>query len=207
MMVRMDARVDAYIAKAQPFAQPILNHIREVMHKALPDVQETIKWSMPFFTTKSGRIIANMAAFKAHASFGLWSSSVRAEMTAAGFDSSEGMGTLGKITSVKDLPADKQLVKWAKAAAAAVEGGESLMKRPKKAATKPLPEMHPEFAAALKKSKTATKVYAEFSPSCQREYLEWINEAKRDATRTTRVEQAVAWIAEGKQRNWKYQNC
>lgn len=206
-MVRMmDARVDAYIAKAQPFAQPVLNHIREVMHRALPDVQETIKWSMPFFTTKSGKILANMAAFKAHASFGLWSSSVRKEMTAAGFDSSEGMGTLGKITSVKDLPADKLLVKWVKAAADAVEGGESLMKRQNKA-PKPLPEMHPEFAAALKKSKAAAKVYAEFSPSCQREYLEWINEAKRDATRASRIEQAVTWIAEGKQRHWKYQGC
>lgn len=206
MMVRMDARVDAYIAKAQPFAQPILNHIRETMHRALPDVQETIKWSMPFFTTSGGKIVANMAAFKAHCSFGLWASSVRAQLKEAGFESDGSMGTLGRITSVKDLPGDRLLIKLIKEAAAAVEGGESLMKR-KKTAPKALPEIHPEFAAALKKSKAATKVYEAFSPSCKREYLEWINEAKRDATRTTRIEQAVTWIAEGKQRNWKYQNC
>jgi len=206
MMVRMDARVDAYIAKAQPFAQPILNHIRETMHRALPEVQETIKWSMPFFTTPGGKIIANMAAFKAHCSFGLWASSVREQLKAAGFESDGSMGTLGRIASVKDLPADRMLVKLIKEAAAAVEGGESLMKR-KKTVPKALPEIHPEFAAALKKNKAAIKVYEAFSPSCKREYLEWINEAKRDATRTTRIEQAVTWIAEGKQRNWKYQNC
>ncbi|MGO4515387.1 YdeI/OmpD-associated family protein [Terriglobus sp. 2YAB30_2] len=202
----MDARVDAYIAKAQPFAQPILNHIRETVHRALPEVQETINWSMPFFTTPGGKIIANMAAFKAHCSFGLWASSVREQLKAAGFESDGSMGTLGRITSVKDLPADRMLLKLIKEAAAAVEGGESLMKR-KKTAAKALPEINPEFAAALKKNKAATKVYEAFSPSCKREYLEWINEAKRDATRTTRIEQAVTWIAEGKQRNWKYQNC
>ena len=111
MMVRMDARVDAYIAKAQPFAQPILNHIRETMHRALPEVQETIKWSMPFFITPGGKIVANMAAFKAHCSFGLWASSVRQQLKAAGFESDGSMGTLGRIASVKDLPADRMLVK------------------------------------------------------------------------------------------------
>jgi uncharacterized protein YdeI (YjbR/CyaY-like superfamily) len=201
----MDARVDAYIAKSAPFAQPILNHIRDMVHAALPDIEESIKWSMPFFVTKKGKIIANMAAFKAHCSFGVWSSSARKELEDAGFESEGSMGTLGRLTTVKDLPSQKVMTRLLKQAAIAVEAGESLMKRgsAKKSAKSDI-EMPAGFAAALKKNKAAQKQYANFSPSAQREYLEWITEAKREETRDKRIVQAVEQIAEGKTRLWKY---
>ncbi|HEY3704841.1 MAG TPA: YdeI/OmpD-associated family protein [Terracidiphilus sp.] len=206
----INPKVDAYIEKAQPFAQPILERLRRLMHKGCPDVEEAIKWSMPFFVYR-GAILANMAAFKEHCSFGFWGQEIAAVLKEQDVVREDGMGTLGRINSVKDLPADKRMLGWIKQAAGFVDDGtytspiaarNKVVKAPKAP-----PEMHPEFAAALKKEKGASKVFEAFSPSCKREYIEWIAEAKRDETRDKRIAQAVEWIAEGKQRNWKYQNC
>src|SRR5215469_9719833 len=198
-------KVDAYIEKAAPFAQPILNRLRELIHKACPEAEEAIKWSMPFFMYR-GQILGNMAAFKAHCSFGLWGKEIGEVMKRDGVLSDEGMGRFGRIESLKDLPSDKVVLGYIRQAAAIVDGGGKTMTREKKA-PKAAPEVPVELAAALKKNKAAAKVFAEFSPSCQREYVEWITEAKRAETKEKRVFQAVEWIAEGKQRNWKYQNC
>jgi uncharacterized protein YdeI (YjbR/CyaY-like superfamily) len=199
-----DPRVDAYINKSAVFAQPILEHLRELVHKTVPGIEESIKWSMPFFTYK-GQMFGNLAAFKAHCSFGLFGGAMKAWFKEQGIDS-EGMGSLGKLTSIKDLPPNKVLAGYIKQAAAFIDDGAKTMQRPRKAA-KPAPETPPELAAALKKNKAAQKVWTGFSPSCQREYTEWIAEAKRAETKEKRIVQAVEWIAEGKQRNWKYQNC
>ncbi len=200
-------KVDAYIAKAQPFAQPILTHIRELAHKASPDVEEAIKWSMPFFTLR-GVVIGHMAAFKQHCSVSFWGPEMNAILNEAGLHSEDGMGSLGKITSLKDLPPDKQLLGYYRHAASLILNGErtkSLVRTAK--SVKPAPQIPAELTAALKKNKAAAKVFTAFSPSCQREYADWITEAKRPETKEKRIIQAVEWIAEGKQRNWKYQNC
>ena len=199
------SKVDAYIEKAAPFAQQVLEHLRELVHKACPDVEEAIKWSMPFFVYK-GQILGNMAAFKAHCSFGLWGGEVSAVMRKDGVLSDDGMGKLGKITSLKDLPSDKAMLGYIKQAVAFVEDGGKTMQR-KPTVAKAEPEVPAELSAALKKSKAASATFMAFSPSCRREYVEWIAEAKRPETRDKRVVQAVEWMAEGKQRNWKYQNC
>jgi uncharacterized protein YdeI (YjbR/CyaY-like superfamily) len=200
-------KVDAYIAKSQPFAQPILSHVRELVHKACPDVEETIKWSMPFFQLR-GVILGNMAAFKQHCSIGFWGPEMKAVFREDGIESNDGMGLLGKVTSLKDLPPDKKLLGYYRQAAGFVASGQRTksLVRPKRS-PKPAPEVPAELVAALKKNKTAAKVFADFSASCQREYTDWIVEAKRPETKEKRVAQAVEWIAEGKQRNWKYQNC
>jgi hypothetical protein len=197
-------RVDAYINKSASFAQPILTHLRELLHKAVPEIEEDIKWSMPFFLYR-GQMFGNLAAFKAHCSFGLFGAAMRDQLRKDGFES-DGMGSLGKITSLKDLPPNKILTGYIKQAATLIDDGAKTMTRPRKA-PKPAPEVPVELTAALKKNKAATKVWADFSSSCQREYAEWITEAKRAETKEKRVAQAIEWIAEGKQRNWKYQNC
>jgi uncharacterized protein YdeI (YjbR/CyaY-like superfamily) len=200
-------KVDAYIAKAQPFAQPILTHIRELAHKACPDVEEEIKWSMPFFVLR-GVILGHMAAFKQHCAIGLWGPEMNAILNAAGLHSEDGMGSLGKIATLKDLPADKQMLGYYRHAAELIISGQRTKSLERTAKTpKPTLNVPAELAAALKKNKDAAKVFAGFSPSCQREYSDWIAEAKRTETKEKRVAQAIEWIAEGKQRNWKYQNC
>jgi hypothetical protein len=183
-----DPRVDAYIAKSPEFAKPILNHIREAIHTAVPDVQETMKWSVPFFDYKGP--LANMAAFKAHCAFGFWKGSLI------------GADRIGDLKSIDDLPPKKELVAFAKKAAKLNEDGVKVV-RPKKA---PQPEAKtpPDLAAALKKNKKAGTAYDNFSPSHRREYVQWITEAKSDETRKRRLDQAVEWMAEGKPRNWKY---
>ena len=205
-----DPKVDAYIEKAQPFAQPILTHLRKLLHKGCPDVEEAIKWGHPFFLYR-GTILGHMAAFKQHCSFGFWGEEIGATLRDAKVVQDGGMGSLGKITSVKDLPSEKEMLGWIRQSSALIDSGEhtSIMAGRNKVAKapKPAPKSSPEFAAALKKNKKASVVFEAFSPSCKREYVEWIAEAKREETRDKRISQAVEWIAEGKQRNWKYQNC
>lgn len=202
-------QVDAYIEKAQPFAQPILTHIRGLMHKACPDVEETIKWGMPFFVYK-GAILGNMSGFKEHCSFGFWGKEISAVLREAGHVRGEGMGILGRITSVKDLPSDRQMLTWMRQAVEFVDTGNytsPVTARNKSAKEKPAPEVPDAFAAALKKNRKAVATFEAFSPNCKREYVEWIAEAKREETRDKRIAQAIEWIAEGKKRNWKYENC
>lgn len=198
-------KVDAYIAKAKPFAQPILEHLRELMQKACPGVEETIKWNMPFFVYR-GAILGNMSAFQAHCRFGFWGKEIGAVVREARAAEITGADSLGRITSVQDLPPDKQMLGWIRQAAAFVDSGEytsPVAARSRK--PKPEAEVPADFATALKKSKRAAAFFADFSPSCRREYIEWIAEAKRDETRAKRITTAMEWIAEGKQRNWKYQ--
>jgi uncharacterized protein YdeI (YjbR/CyaY-like superfamily) len=205
-----DPRVDAYIAKSKPFAQPILIHLRELVHKAIPSVEEGIKWSRPFFELK-GQILGNMSAFNEHCSFGFWGQEIGAVLREANVIQDGGMGSLGRITSVQDLPSDKQMLGFLKQAAGFIETGaytSPIAARNKVVkAPKPSPVAPPELTQALKANKAAAKVFANFSPSCQREYIEWIADAKRPETRDKRIAQAVEWIAKGKQRNWKYQDC
>jgi uncharacterized protein YdeI (YjbR/CyaY-like superfamily) len=199
--------VDAYIAKAAPFAQPILWHVRELVHKAAPGVEEVIKWSRPFFMYR-GIILGNMSAFKAHCSFGLWGEEITAKMRADGATSNEGMGTFGRLETLKDLPGDKKLLAYIQQAVAAIDEGTRTKSytRPPRVA-KPELDVPADLAAALKKNKAAQKVFDAFAPSHQREYIAWITEAKREETRASRVTQTVDWLAEGKRRNWKYENC
>jgi uncharacterized protein YdeI (YjbR/CyaY-like superfamily) len=203
-------KVDAYLAKAQPFAQPILEHLRDLVHKACPGIEETIKWSRPFFEYR-GAILCNMSAFKQHCSFGFWGEEIGAVMREAGVLGQDGMGSLGRITCLADLPSDKQMLGWIRQAAGFVDSGQYTSpiaaRRKVVKPQKPALDTPAEFVAALKRNKKAAAAYAAFSPSCKREYVEWIADAKRAETRDKRIATALEWIAAGKQRNWKYQNC
>jgi uncharacterized protein YdeI (YjbR/CyaY-like superfamily) len=195
-----EPRIDAYIAKAQPFARPILVKVRERVHAALPDVEEAIKWSMPAYTV-DGKIVLITAAFKAHAALNFW----RGQELESTHASVGAMGQFGKIKSLDELPADAELDRLIRDAAELASN--SPAPRKSKHAPKPAPELHPEFAAALDKAPKAKSTMESFPPSCRREYLEWVAEAKQDATRQKRIATAIEWLSEGKRRNWKYENC
>ena len=196
-----DPRIDAYIEGAAPFAQPILSHVRDLVHEACPQVEETVKWGMPTFV-HAGGILCGMAAFKQHASFGFW----KHALVVGEGEPRDGMGSYGKMTSLQDLPPKKTLLAHVRKAMKLNEDG---VKSPaaRKAAPKPPPEAPDDLLAALKKNKAAKATFDAFPPSCKREYIEWIVEAKREETRAKRLTQAVEWMAEGKRRNWKYENC
>ena len=194
--MKRDSRIDDYIAKAQPFARAILEHLRHLATDAIPDGEEGIKWGMPHFMLR-GKNVAGMAAFKAHCAF-----TIHGENR----EDSEGMGQCGKIGSLADLPSDGELTARIQAAAKRVATG-AAPARKLKAAPKPELTEPEDFAAALNAVPAAREFFDAFAPSYRRDYIEWIIEAKREATRHKRIEQAVEWIAEGKHRNWKYEGC
>ena len=195
-----DPRVDAYIAKAQPFARPILEKVRERVHSVLPGAQEAIKWSMPAYTV-SGKIVAITAAFKAHAALNFW----RGQELRGSDANADAMGQFGKLKSVEDLPGDAELDRLIREAAELAKSAPAPRKT--KNEPKPAPAMHPEFAAALEGAPKAKASLDAFPPSAQRDYLEWIAEAKQDGTRAKRIATAIEWLNEGKRRHWKYESC
>ncbi len=193
-----DPRVDAYIAKAAPFARPILAHIRTIVHEACPQVEETLKWRMPSFMYHG--ILCSMAAFKEHCVFGFWKGTLI--VTDRG-KSLEAMGSFGRIKSIEDLPPHKVLTGYIKQAMKLNEEGVKAPAKHKGGAKKSL-RVSNYLSAALKKNKRALATFEAFSLSHKREYIEWIAEAKTDETRERRMKTAIEWMAEGKPRNWKY---
>ena len=200
-MPATDPRVDAYIDKAQGFAKPILNHLRKLVHEACPDVQETMKWSFPHFDYKG--MMCSMASFKEHCAFNFWKqvlleqSAFPAEKTA--------MGSFGRITSLKDLPSDKTLKKLIVDAARLNDQGVKVNKTVSKEKRElVVPDI---LMSALATNALAAETFNNFPYSKKKEYVDWITEAKTDATRDKRLGTTIEWLAEGKARNWKYEKC
>ena len=197
-MGKRDPRVDAYISRSADFAKPILTHIRDVVHAACPPVDETLKWSVPWFTYNG--MLCGMAAFKQHCMFGFWKGSLIVDKT--GKSAGVGMGEL-KVARVEDLPSDKNLTGYIKQAMKLNDEGVKTARPAKPKAKKPL-AVPASLTKALGKNKRAMAAFEAFSPSHRREYIEWIAEAKSDETRERRIDTAVKWMTEGKARNWKY---
>ena len=201
-MAKKEKAIDTYIAKSADFAKPILTHIRELVHKACPDVEEKMKWSFPHFDYK-GEMMCSMAAFKQHAAFGFWKASLMKDKVLVENAKSEtAMGHLGRLTSVKDLPSDKKILAWVKEAMALNDKGIKVAK-PKPAEKKEL-VIPNYFTAALKKNKKALETFEGFPYSKKKDYVEWLTEAKTEETRNKRMATALEWLAEGKARHWKY---
>jgi uncharacterized protein YdeI (YjbR/CyaY-like superfamily) len=202
-----DARVDAYIAKSAEFAKPILSHLRKLIHDTCPTVEETMKWSFPHFmytsaSDRKSRVLCSMASFKQHCAFGFWYAGGWV-MSDESKPSSEGMGQFGKITSISDLPRDKQLIKHIKHAVNVHDAGIKLPARKRSTEKKEL-EIPDYFTTTLKKNKKALATFEGFNYSNKKEYVEWVAEAKTEETRRNRLATAVEWMSEGKIRNWKY---
>jgi len=199
-MAKKDPRIDAYINKSAAFAQPILKRLRKLVHTGCPGVEETMKWSFPNFLYHGG-ILCSMASFKQHCTFGFWKSSLMKSLGASQ-KSEPSMGQYGRMTGLADLPADAVILKQIREAAQLNEQGVKVA-RPK-TKKKPL-KIPPYFTKALKGNPKALDAFQNFSPSHQREYIEWITEAKTEATRQKRLATTLQWLAEGKSRNWKYE--
>ncbi len=199
-MAKKDPRVDAYIKKSAPFAQPILTRLRKLVHEACPNVEETIKWQFPHFMYKG--ILCAIAAFKSHCALVFWHRKVR-EILPPG-KRGRAMGSYGRITTLADLPTDAVFKKFVKESMKLNEAG---IKSPRVVKKKKPLVIPPIIRAVLKMNPKAEAVFEGFPPSHKREYVEWINEAKREETRQSRIATMVKWLSEGKSRNWKYEKC
>ena len=197
-MPKTDPRVDVYIRKAQPFARPILIHIRKIVHAAVPDVQETMKWSSPHFDYKG--IFCGMSAFKQHVGFGFWKAGLMKDLLPG--DGLSAAGQFGKIASIEDLPGDKELIKIIRFARKLND--DDVKAPPMRKGPRPELKAPADLLAALAKNRKAKATFDGFPPGQRREYIAWVIEAKQAATRQKRIATAVEWMAAGKARNWKY---
>ena len=205
-MRRTDPRVDAYIERAPEYARPILNKLRRLFHRACPSIEENIKWGTPSF--EHGGLVVGMAAFRKHVSFGFWKARAMSDPEGLFGGNAKASPFAIKVASVKGLPADKVIVAYVKEAVELNEkGAKAKPAGAKKKKARPAPKLPDDFAATLRRNEKAWATYQELSPSNKREYVEWVSDAKREATREKRIATAVEWMAEGKERNWKYKRC
>ncbi|MSU24345.1 MAG: hypothetical protein EXS32_11045 [Opitutus sp.] len=203
MKTKADPRFDAYLAKSAKFAQPILWHLRALVHTGCPEAEETIKWGHPGFVYR-GKLFCGLAAFKAHSTFGFWHQGMEKIIAQNLGQTDQAMGLLGRITRLANLPDDRTMIRYIQTAAKLIDSDAPARPPPKP--KKPLP-VPADLTAALRKNQAAAATFEKFSPSHRREYVEWITEAKRDETRQKRLTTTLEWLAEGKARNWKYMNC
>lgn len=201
-MGNTDERIDAYIAKSADFAKPILTHLRQLVHKACPEIEESWKWSFPNFDYKG--IVCSMASFKQHCSFGFWKSSLMSDPHKILTQSAEAMGQMGQLKSLEDLPPDAVLIAYIQEAVELNEKGVKLPARPKTTGNKEL-DIPDYFTSALEANEKALDTFENFSYSNKKEYVYWITEAKTEETKNKRLATAVEQIAEGKSKNWKYE--
>ena len=195
--------VDAYIEKAPPFSRPVLKRIRRVFHRASPKVEEAMKWGTPHFVHEG--IVGGMAAFKKHVAFGFWNARSMKDPAGLFGDAPKASPFAIKVASVDELPPDDVLAAYVREAVALNESGEK--RKPARAKRKPAVRAPKDLMDALKDDAEAISVWKGFTPGKRREYVDWILEAKRDATRAKRIETTVAWVSEGKEKNWKYRGC
>ena len=200
-MLNKNPEVDVYIDDAPEFARPILKRLRKLIHKGCPQIVETIKWGMPSFDHHG--IVIGFAAFKQHVGFGFWKAKLLNDPHGL-LENAQQASAMGvKVRSMDDLPDDAILVEYVREAALLNEQGVKLPK-PKRKAVK-LPAVPEDLQVLLKQNAKARATFETLSPSCQREYIEWITEAKQLATRLRRLATTLEWLAEGKSRNWKYE--
>jgi uncharacterized protein YdeI (YjbR/CyaY-like superfamily) len=201
-MPKRDPRIDAKIAASPAFARPILEHLRALAHKACPETEETLKWGMPHFTYR-GSILFGMGSFKAHIAMGFW----LGNLIIGDKTSQAAMGQFGRITSMRDLPPDKTILGFIKKAMDLIDKGAKSPSRSaqSRAKPKPPPKVPAFLQAAFRRDAQAGAGFKSLAPGKQREYVEWLVEAKTEATREKRLAQALEWMAEGKGRNWKYE--
>lgn len=194
-------QVDQYIINSAEFAIPILDHLRNLIHKADARIEEKIKWGMPFFDFKG--TVCHMASFKNHCAFGFWKGSLMNDEYGIFKQRSEAMGLLGKITSFEDLPPDEVLIAYIQQAIKLNEDNIKLPPKPKSTERKDL--VVPEYLTeALNEDPKALAVFQNFSLSNKKEYVMWLEEAKTEATKQKRLETTLEWLAQGKTRMWKY---
>lgn len=201
--MKRDPRLDLYIERAAPFAQPILRHLRALLAENCPDGEEAMKWSSPSIVYR-GKILCGMAAFKAHATFGFWQNKLVTGGDAPAPET-DAMGQFGRLTDLADLPDDAMLAAMIKRGMALIDDGRRAprpLKHPKPPATVP-----DDLAAALARSPEASATFEALPPGQRREYIEWVTGAKREDTRARRLATTIAQLEEGKRLNWKYETC
>ncbi|MFM1947563.1 MAG: hypothetical protein RL207_1846 [Bacteroidota bacterium] len=197
-----DSRVDAFIEKSADFARPILQEMRSIIQEAHPELEETWKWSFPNYTF-NGKIICSFSAFKNHCSFGFW---LGAQMSDPHHILEQvgktAMGSLGKITTVSQLPERELLITYILHAIELSEKGVTVQKK-SQAIDKPEQTSldFPEFFLNAQKEGAS---FDRLSPSQRKEYVTWIFDSKTSETKNKRTKIMLENLRDGKSLHWKY---
>jgi len=192
--------VDEYIKKRKDWFTELI-FLRKIILST--ELQETIKWGAPVYTI-NGKNVVGIAAFKSYVSLWFFQGALLKDKKKKLVNAQEGVTKAlrhWKFNSKKEI--DKKLVK--EYLLEAIEN-QKKGKQIKPAAKKPL-KIPKELNSAFTKNKKLKNCFGELTPYKQREYAEYISEAKREETKMTRLKKIIPMILEKKGLNDKYKNC
>lgn len=196
-------KVSQYIEKQNELAKPILEYLRNFMHSCGLELQEEVKWGMPFFMYK-GKVLCNIAGFKQHCAFGFWNAFLMEEafdLLQTGKEKTA-MGNLGKITTIEDLPAPDLFKALVLKSAALIDEGKPVVQ--KRVTEKKELQMPDILKIELEKEAELLQYFNSLSYSHKKEYIEYITEAKRAETQIKRVEKTLELLANKNSLHGKY---
>lgn len=189
--------VEEYIDSAVRW-QAELRRLREIL--CTTDLEEEVKWGAPCYTI-DGKNVVGMAAFKAY--FALWfhQGALLSDGKNVLINAQEGKTKAlrqWRMTSVSEIRAS-DIRRYVREAIKITREGRTI--KPERSRPLVLP---PELATALEGNKSAAAAYRNLRPGLQREYADYIAEAKREDTKTRRIDKILPLIIDRVGLNDKY---
>lgn len=176
--------IDNYLISKEPFANEINSILRELIHKAFPEVVEDWKWGTPVF--QRNELVCGFAGFKKHVSLHFFKGAYMSDRHGLFTDdcSAQHSRTI-KYASKKDIDTNK-LTDYLKEAFD--QSGVPLKKATAVKKEFVVPEL---LLQALDKNTLAKKNFKNMANTYRKEYAQHISDAKRESTRLRRLEKVI----------------
>jgi len=182
--------VDEYIESTEKWRAELIR-LRKILRST--DLEETVKWGAPCYTC-DGKNVVGLGAFKSYLGLWFFQGALLADKSKVLINAQEGKTKAlrqWRFTSSKEINAS--LIK--------AYVNEAIELQRQGAAIKPdrgrPVEVPPQLKRALAGNKTASRAFNALTPGKQREYADYISSAKREETRSKRLEKIIPMIAAG----------
>lgn len=191
--------ITAYIEKATPEFKEVMIALRSVLNNPNFDIKEDWKWGAPNFNNEG--MICWLAHFRNHVGMNFFKGTLIKDKYNLFTHYREEKGNRQlKFSDINQI-IPEQIEYYIEEA---IKLNQENIKVVKKEIDTSLPL---DLETELNNNPKAKMFFESLAPSYKRDYIEWIEEAKREATRTKRLATTMEWLSEGKKKNWKYENC
>jgi uncharacterized protein YdeI (YjbR/CyaY-like superfamily) len=191
-------KIDAFIAKQTKWKEK-LEKLREILLQT--DLKEELKWGKPTYTL-NGKLVVGMAEFKNHMALWFHQGVFLKDKHNKLINAKEAKALRQWRFEENDKIEQKIVLEYVGEAIANCKAGKELKPVQKKGVSIP-----PLLDEAFKKDTTLKEHFQKLTPGKQREYAEYITEAKQEKTKLSRLEKCIPMIKNGVGLHDKYKNC
>jgi len=187
--------IDEAFSKFTGFQKEYCNHLRKLIHKAMPDVKEDWKWG-PNFNVNG--MVCGVWGFKDHVKLVFFKGSAMKDTYKLFNQGKENEGNRSINFSSADKIDDKKIIEYLKEAAEINRKGIKLVKKEIKVV------MPAILVKALNKDKASKTYFESLAPSHRRDYADYISQAKQEETQLRRLDKVMEMLTDKRTLNDKY---